>query len=204
MLSAAYFLGEASAAAGWEGRPYRWTVDAISELGVPETRSRAGEQFTSTRSALMNATFIGSGVRAALAGLLLAPFVPGRGRWVVLPLVVAYVLGLLIVGVFPTATVGVRATMHGIGALLAVVGGGILLLAIAIAFWRRHPALATFTGVCAAVSILGSVLAVWGSTNFGLYERIAANTVVVWQVVTGVVVLVTAPPGPSLDVRQGE
>lgn len=158
----------------------------------------------STRHAVMNGVFIGSGVRALLAALVLAPFVPRRGRWTVLPLVLAYACGLVIVGLFPSATSGLRETMHGIGAYLAVVGGAVLLVAIAIAFSRRHPVLATFTGVCAVVALAGSWFAVWGTPeHFGLYERIAVNALVVWQVVTGALVL-TRPTGSSVGVRQGQ
>lgn len=184
--------------------PYRWTEDAISELGVPEVRSWGGEQLAATHHAVMNATFIGSGLRVALAGLVLTPFVPRRGRWAVLPLVIAYAVGQVIVGAFPTALAGTRATMHGIGAVLAIVGGGLLLLAIAVALSRRYPAFAAFTGVCAVISIVGSLLAVVLTTHFGLYERIAIHTVVLWQIIAGVVVLATGPPGRSVHVRQGE
>ena len=75
LLAATYLLGEAWVVAGWEGRPYRWTVDAISALGVPEAQHWAGEESRSTRHAAMNAIFVGSGVRVLLAGAVLAPFV---------------------------------------------------------------------------------------------------------------------------------
>lgn len=189
--------------AGWEGRPYRWTVDAISALGVPETQHWAGEESLSARHAAMNATFIGSGVRVLLAGVVLAPFVPRLGRWFVLPLVLAYAAGLVIVGLFPSAMTGPRVTMHGIGAVFAIVGGSLLLLAIAIALARRYPLLATFTGACAAVSFAGTWLAVSDTDHFGLYERIAVDAVVVWQIATGAVMLGTSPPRLSVRVRQG-
>lgn len=150
----------------------------------------------------MNATFLGSGVRVLLAGLVLAPFVPRRGRWAVLPLVVAYAAGLVIIALFPSATSGLRVTMHGIGAYLAIVGGTVLLLAVAIAVARRHPVVATFTGVCAVVSAVGTWFGVSGTDHFGFYERIAVYAVVLWQAVMGAVLLTTA--SPSVGVRQGE
>ncbi len=179
--------------AGWEGRPYRWTVDAISALGVPETQQWAGEESLSTRSSAMNATFIGSGVRVLLAGVVLAPFVPRLGRWFVLPLVVAYASGLVIVGLFPSALIGLRASMHGVGAVLTIVGGNLLLLAIAAALARRHPPLAALTGVFAVVSVVGTVLAASGTDRFGLYERVTVDAVVVWQIVAGAIMLATTP-----------
>lgn len=188
--------------AGWEGRPYRWTVDAISALGVPEAQHWAGEASRSTRHVTMNATFLGSGARVLLAGLVLAPFVPRVGRWFVLPLVLAHAAGLVIVGLFPSAMSGLRVTMHGIGAYLAIVGGSLLLLAIAIALARRHPLLATFTGACAAVSFAGTWLAVSRADHFGLYERIAVDAVVVWQIATGAIMLATSRRS-SVGVAQG-
>ena len=67
LLAGLYFIGEAWAAAGWEGRPYRWTVDAISELGVPETRYAGGEPFAATHHVVMNATFVATGLRRGIA-----------------------------------------------------------------------------------------------------------------------------------------
>lgn len=171
---------------------------------MPEVRSWGEGQLAATHHAVMNATFIGSGLRVALAGLVLAPVVPRRGRWAVLPLFIAYAIGQVIVGAFPTALAGTRATMHGIGAVLAIVGGGLLLLAIAFAFSQKHPAFATFTGVCAAISLAASLAAVFLTTHFGLCERIAIYAVIIWQIIAGVVVLATRPPGRSVDVRQGE
>lgn len=201
LLAVTYLLGEAWAAAGWEGRPYHWTVDAISLLGVLEVVHGADGSAMSTRYAVMNATFIGTGLRAALAALVLAPFVPRRGRWAVLGLVLAHGAGLVIVGAFPTALTGVRASMHGLGAWLGVVGGSIMLVAIAVSLARTRPVLATVTGVCAAISVTGSVIAVVGQDNFGLYERIAVDSVVGWQIIVGAALLV-APSRQS--VGQGE
>lgn len=201
LLAITYLLGELWAAAGWEGRPYRWTVDAISALGVPEALHGPDGPATSTRHAVMNATFIGSGLRVAAAGLVLAPFVPRRGRAAVLGLVLVHATGLAIVGLFPTSTVGLRASMHGLGAWLGVVGGSVLLVAITISLARTRPALATFTGVCAAISLTGSVVAVVGQENFGLYERIAVDSVVGWQIVVGSVLLASAR---GRSVGQGE
>lgn len=188
--------------AGWEGRPYRWTVDAISALGVPETQHWAGEESVSTRSATMNAIFIGSGARVLLAGLVLAPFVPRLGRWFVLPLVLAHASGLVIVGLFPSAMSGLRVTMHGVGAYLAIVGGSLLLVAVAAALARRHPLLAALTGAFAVVSFAGTWFAASGTDRFGLYERIAVDAVVVWQIVAGAIMLATASRS-SVGVREG-
>lgn len=195
LLALTYFLGEAWAAAGWEGRPYRWSEDAISALGVPERMGWAGESAVSTRHAVMNATFIGSGLRVALAGLVLAPFVPRRGRTAVLGVVLAHAVGLVLVGAFPTAMEGIRSTVHGIGAWLGVVGGSVALVVVGLALARAHPRVAALTGVLAVISLAGSVIAVVGEEHFGLYERIAVDTVLVWQVLLGAALAVSSKRG---------
>lgn len=197
LLAGLYFVGEAWAAAGWEGRTYRWTVDVISELGVPETRSAGGETFASTHHAVMNSTFVATGLRALLAGLVLAPFVPRRARRTVLALVLAHGVGLVVVGLFPTGMPSARATVHGAGAVLTIVGGALLLVALALSLSRRHGPLALATTVLALTALGGTVCMALQIGGVGLTERIAVYPVVVWQVLAGVAVLVRRPrPDP--------
>lgn len=193
LLAGLYFVGEAWAATGWEGRPYRWTVDAISELGVPETRFAGDDAFAATKHAVMNATFVATGLRALLAGLVLAPFVPRRARRTVLALVVAYGLGTVIVGLFPTGMPSARASVHGVGAVLTILGGSLLLLALAVSLSGRYRRLAVVTAVLGLLSLGGSVCGVLQIGGFGLVERIAVYSVLVWQVLAGVAVLLSRP-----------
>lgn len=199
LLAGLYFVGEAWAATGWEGRPYRWTIDAISELGVPETRFAGGDAFAATKHAVMNATFVGTGLRALLAGLVLAPFVPRRARRTVLGLVVAYGVGTVVVGLFPTGMPSPRAGVHGVGAVLTILGGSLLLLALAVSLSGRYRRLALVTAALGLLSLAGSVCGVLQIGGFGLVERIAVYSVLVWQVLAGIAVLVsrprTDPPG---------
>lgn len=197
LLAGLYFVGEAWAAAGWEGRPYRWTVDAISELGVPETRYAGDEPFAATHHAVMNATFVATGVRALLAGLVLAPFVPRRARRTVLGLVLAYGLGTVIVGLFPTGMPSTRSDIHGVGAVLTIAGGSVLLLALAVSLWGRHRRLALLTVVLGLLSLGGTVCGVLEIGGFGLVERIAVYSVLLWQVLAGIAVLASRPPTDS-------
>ena len=206
LLAAVYLLGEAWAVAGWQGRPYSWTTDTISSLGVPETVISGGVTLESTRHVAMNANFISSGVRVVLAGLVLAPFVPRPGRWAVLPLVLVHGAGTVIVGFFPAGGATVRSAMHGLGAFMAIVGGAVLLVAIMLAVARRHPVLAAVTAGAAAVSLAGCVMALAGIGGFGLAERLAVDAVIVWQVLAGAVVLVTRPsadPSPRSGLDDG-
>ncbi|HCE60742.1 MAG TPA: hypothetical protein DER11_04995 [Janibacter terrae] len=196
LLAVLYLLGEAWAVGGWQGRPDSWTRDAISALGVPEVMWTDADRAESTRHGAMNATFVVSGVRVALAALVLAPWVP-RWRWAVLPLAVVHGLGVVVVGLVPTGLTSDRANGHGTGAVLAIVGGTLLLVALTIALARRYPALAGWAAVCALVSCAGIVLMWTGVVGFGLAERLAVDAVIVWQVVAGAVLLLHArPPSP--------
>jgi hypothetical membrane protein len=192
LLALTYFVGEAWAATGWQGRPYHWTIDAISELGVPEVRHDGTGPFVSTRQAVMNATFVGTGVRVLLVAAVLAPFVPRRARRTVLILAALHGVGLLLVGFFPIGP-GLRAAMHGIGALLTIAGGSALLVALTISMWGRCPRLARVTAVLAVLSVIGSACGVAAIGGFGLVERLTVYTVVLWQVIAGVVVLTGRP-----------
>ncbi|QBF47733.1 DUF998 domain-containing protein [Janibacter limosus] len=195
LLAIAYLIGEAWAVGGWQGRPYSWTQDAISALGVPEVLHSGEGEIASTRHVAMNATFIASGARVLLATLVLAPFVP-RVRWLVLPLAVVHGVGTIIVGFYPTGLTAERANMHGLGAVMAIVGGAVLLAAITAAVAGRHPLLAVWTAVCALVSLLGCVLALTGVGGFGLVERLAVDAVIVWQIATGAALLLVPAPAP--------
>ncbi|WP_338749052.1 DUF998 domain-containing protein [Janibacter alittae] len=199
LLAGLYFVGEAWAATGWEGRPYRWTVDAISELGVPETRSAGGDPFAATKHAVMNATFVATGLRVLIAGLVLAPFVPRRARRSVLGLVIAYGLGTVIVGLFPTGMPSARADVHGVGAVLTILGGSLLLLALAVSLSGSHRRMSLITAALGLLSLTGSVCGVLGIGGFGLVERIAVYSVLVWQVLAGIAIVLgrprTGPPG---------
>ena len=208
LLALLYFAGEAWAAAGWEGVRYDWTRDAISELGVPEVRDWAGETFASTLHTVMNVTFVGTGVRALLAGVTLAPFVPRRARRTVLTLVAAHGLGLIVVGLFPADVGGTRAEMHGVGATLAIMGGTALLLALTVSLWSAHRRLALLTLACAVVSTAGTAGIVMQLGGFGLVERISVYAVVAWQVLAGAVLLLARVPedsvaAGSVDVVEG-
>lgn len=195
LLALAYLAGEAWAVGGWQGRPYSWVGDTISALGVPESVWQGEVLLASTRHAAMNATFVASGVRVLLAGLLLAPFVP-RARGLVLSLVAAHGLGVVLVGLAPAAEGGPRGVAHGLGAGLAIVGGAALLVAIVVALAPHHPMLATWSALCAAGAVLGCVLLVTGPIGVGLAERLAVDAVIVWQVVTGAALLLTRA-GPT-------
>lgn len=189
MLAALYFVGEALAAAGWQGRPYDWTSDAISLFGVPEVQDWTPQPAFSSRHLLMNLTFIGTGLRLAVAAVLLAPFAPRRGRRTVVTLALVNGLGLVVVGCFPTGMVPLRGALHGLGAVAVFYGGTLLLIAVSINLWRARRGLALLAGGLAALAVIGLVGMLVVPPLFGITERMSVYAPLVWQAVAGVVLL---------------
>lgn len=188
-LAALYFVGEALAAAGWQGRPYSWTSDAISLFGVPEVQDWTPEAAFSSRHLLMNLTLVGTGVRLAVAVVLLAPFAPRRGRRTVITLAMVNGLGLVVVGCFPTGMVPWRGALHGLGAVATFYGGTLLLIVLTISLWRAYRGLALLAGVLAGVAVIGLVGMFVLPSFFGITERMSVYAPVFWQVIAGVVLL---------------
>ncbi len=191
-LAVLYLVGELVAAAGWQGRPYAWTSDAISALGVPEVQHWGGEA-RSTRYPLMNATFVLTGLRAVAAAVVLAPFAPRRSRPAVLVLAVLYGVGLVLVGLFPSGETPARQIGHGSGAILGLYVGTVLLIALTYGLSRAHPRVAVLTGCCALVAVVGCIGMPAVPGRFGLFERLAVDALILWQVVVGLLVLGSRP-----------
>src|SRR5690606_9949324 len=115
--------------------------------------------------------------------------VPRRARRTVLGLVLAYGLGVVVVGLFPTGMPSTRSDIHGVGAALTIAGGSVLLLALAVSLSARYRRLALLTAVLGLISLGGTLCGVLEIGGFGLVERIAVYSVLLWQVLVGVAVL---------------
>ena len=168
----AYFTAEAVAAVAVPG--YSYIVDYISSLGVPGT---------SPHATVMNAAFLLQGVCFPAGAVLL---VCGTRARKALPFLVFAVLngvGNVLVGVVHGGT-GSR--WHLAGAVLAIVGGNLAVLAGAWLF--RHAG--TSAVYVAASAVLGGMgifcataLAV-EATPIGLWERGSVYPIFVWQTLT--------------------
>jgi hypothetical membrane protein len=122
----------------------------------------------------MNASFV---VQAALilAGAVLLRPALLRGAAQVAPVLLgAASLGVLLVGVFPTDG---NSTMHAVGAVLYLVGGGLGLIALAYAVRPRSEALGTALAVLGLIATSATVFFLTGVTAYlgeGGTERVAA------------------------------
>jgi hypothetical membrane protein len=163
LLTLQFFVVEAVAQSRYTG-PYSRTDDVISTLGAADSAARQ----------LMNASFV---VQAALilAGALLLRPVLLRGAAQVAPVLLgAAAVGVLLVGVFPTDG---NATMHAIGAVLYLVGGGLGLIALAYAVRPRSEAVGSLLALLGLVGTAATVFFLTGVTSYlgeGGTERVAA------------------------------
>jgi hypothetical membrane protein len=163
LLTLQFFVLETVAQARFEGA-YSRTDDVISALGASDSAARQ----------LMNASFV---VQAALilAGVVLLRPVLLRGAGsVARVLLAASALGVLLVGVFPTDG---NSTVHAIGAVLYLVGGGLGLIALAYAVRPRSEALGTTLALLGLVATSATVFFLTGVTatlGEGGTERAAA------------------------------
>ena len=191
LAGVAYVLCETVSARKYPG--YDYARDYISALGVPAD---------SPSARLMNAgAFVLHGLLFAAAGLLLARTVGQRGRaWTVFAaLTVANGVGNVLVGLFHAGS----SPLHGLGALLAIVGGNAAMI-LAGNLFRGLGAPRWFcvgsrvlgaVGIASFVALLAS--AGRGTGVEGAVERGSVYTIIVWDVVAGLVLLFSRGRSPQ-------
>jgi hypothetical membrane protein len=175
LLTLQFFVVETLAQARYEG-PYSRADDVISALGATDSAARQ----------LMNASFVVQGALILAGALLLRPVLL-RGAGQVAPVLLGTAaLGVLLVGVFPTDG---NETMHAIGAVLYLVGGGLGLIALAYAVRPRSEALGTTLALLGLVATAASALFLTGVTQYlgdGGTERVAAYPLPIGLALAGV------------------
>jgi hypothetical membrane protein len=150
LLTLQFFVAETIAALRFEGA-YSRADDVISTLGAAESAARQ----------LMNASFVVQSALILGGALLLRPFLL-RGAAQVAPVLLgAASLGVLLVGVFP---IDGNATVHAVGALLYLVGGGLGLIALAYAVRPRSEALGTTLALLGLIATAATVFFLTGVT----------------------------------------
>jgi hypothetical membrane protein len=175
LLTLQFFVMETVAQARY-GAPYSRVDQVISALGAADSPGRR----------LMNASFV---VQAALilgGALLLRPALRGAAGRVAPVLLGVAAAGVLLVGVFPTDGNG---TMHSIGAVLHLGGGGLGLIALAYAVRPRSEALGTAVVLLGMVGTAATLFFLTGVTGFlgeGGTERAAAYPLPIALALTGV------------------
>lgn len=195
-----YLVLEAIAAAGF--RPhYSYAHNYISDLGVTSRDMFHDRLVDSPLAYLMNAGFFLQGV-CFLAGAVLVVGVVGRQKTgLFLTFAAANFLGNILVGAVhsgPIAEADGTVWVHRLGAVLAIAGGNIAILAgstlirkAGAAQWYR----ATSLGL-AALGLLSLMMLVIESTSAafsllpdGLWERGSVYSIITWQALTAVCVI---------------
>jgi hypothetical membrane protein len=174
LLTLQFFVAETIAQLRFEGT-YSRADDVISALGAADSAAHQ----------LMNASFV---VQAALilgGALLLRPVLPRGAGLVARILLGVAALGVLLVGVFPTDG---NSTMHTVGAVLHLVGGGLGLIALAYAVRPRSEALGTTLALLGLVGTAATVFFLTGVTAYlgdGGTERAAAYPIPIGLALAG-------------------
>lgn len=195
-----YFIAEFIAANAWTATAYSWSRNYISDLGVPECLD-AGQLDRTVCSPLygvMNAGFITQAVIVTIVTICLIHIVPKHWRYPVAFIAAVYCIGLLLVGLFPGSVAenlggdDMRMAMHGIGALMAILGGNILVITTALSLRTKFPDYAIVSLLLGIIGLLASLMfAAQIDFGFGIgtIERVAVDPIVIWTVLTGAVIL---------------
>lgn len=199
ILGIQYFVAEFIAASAWT-TSYSWSRNYISDLGVPECLN-AGQLDRVVCSPLhnvMNASFITQAIIVAIVTICLIHILSKRWRYPVAFIATVYCIGLLLVGLFPGSVAenlggdSTRMMLHGIGALMAIVGGNILVITAALSLRTKFPDYAIVSLLLGIIGLVASLLfAVQIDLGFGIgtVERIAVDPIVLWTILTGAVML---------------
>src|SRR3954462_12774223 len=186
LLTLQFFVVEAVVQLRERGS-YSRVHDVISDLGTVQ----------SPLHTVMNASFV---VQAALilgGALLLRPALRGRAALVAQVLLGIAAVGVLLVGVFPSDGNG---TLHAVGAVAHLLGGGLGLIALAYAVRPRSEVLGTTLAVLGLVGTAATVVFLIGVTEYlgvGGTERVAAYVIPVGLAVAGTALWRLAGPGSS-------
>ena len=198
VAAATFFALEAIAAAGFKPS-YSYANNFISDLGVPTPGMLDGHYIDSTRAALMNLDFIAHGAFFVMAAALIfraTAALNGRARTAFLVLALVHGAGMTLVGTFhgsAEALADGTARYHSLGAVLAICGAnGAIILAGRNA--HRLGASLTYGYASLAIGVLGflsaaALLASGLDTIPGVWERGAAYSVMLWEIVTGLALL---------------
>jgi hypothetical membrane protein len=183
LLTLQFFVVETIAALRVDG-PYSRVDDVISDLGTA----------ASPAAALMNASFVLQSALILGGALLLRPALGTAAGQAATALLGAAAAGVLLVGVFPSDG---NSTMHAIGAVLYLLGGGLGLIALAYALRPRSEAVGT--GL-ALLGLLGTAMTVFFFTGVTAYlgeggtERVAAYVLPLALAVAGPALARLDPP----------
>jgi hypothetical membrane protein len=182
-----YLLAERVSALAWRHPGYRYSENYISDLGIPG----CGAHFCSPLYNVMNAGFATEGLLFIAGALLLYPW--GKLR-VALLLAAIHGMGGVLIALFHSGGTADGVTLHQIGAVMAIGGGNLCLIAVGLAcvlkMQRSH--FGYFSLLSGAFGLACMLLIPSGLFPVGLIERAAVYPITLWQIVTGIALLISA------------
>lgn len=177
-----YLLAEKLSALGWHDPSYSYSQNYISDLGIP---------LRSPLHHLMNAGFALEGVLFFIACWLLRSFFKGAGRYLFLLAGLIHAAGGVLIALYHSGGGGSGVTLHEVGAVMAIGGGNLCLLAVG---WMMH-ARRGFSAYGWLSLLLGSLGLICmfsitsGQFPIGIIERASVYPITFWQVSTGLLLL---------------
>ncbi|MEV0251835.1 DUF998 domain-containing protein [Nocardia sp. NPDC050712] len=199
-----WFCLEAIAASRFRP-PYSYAHNYISDLGVPEPGTFEGRAMDSPLSALANFMFFSQGILFLVAAILLTRAVaPSPARRAFLLLAVGYAIGFTLIATFhgsEQAAADGTGKLHVLGGAIAALSGNAALIVAGsyLRKLRRYRAYGVFTVIAGVVGILSLVLLMIdrSSTSInllpdGTWERGGCYPILIWEFLTGVLLLLAA------------
>ncbi len=199
-----YAVLEYVVAAAWRNPPYSYAVNFISDLGNPVPGDVfEGRVIDSPLHQVMDTAFIAQGVLFIVASvLLLGALKTGRLERVLLRLAIAHGVGVILVGFFPESSSALHngvIVVHSLGAAVAIVSGNVIPIVLG-ARGRQLGIPRWLRGASTALGTLGLVAFVLLQADRPLYhsdggvpERIAVYTILAFELMLGVILLIRPP-----------
>ncbi|EIC86400.1 DUF998 domain-containing protein [Serratia sp. M24T3] len=188
-----YLLAEKITALGWSNPAYFYSKNYISDLGIPLCGQTAdGRDICSPLHAVMNSGFAIEGILFALACWLLSGVFNGRTRSLFILAGLLHGIGGVLIACFHSGTASSGITLHQVGAVMAIGGGNLCLIAAA---WLMHTK-AGFGRYAWLTLFLGGVGLVCmfsitsGKYPIGIIERASVYPITFWQILTGFFLLI--------------
>jgi hypothetical membrane protein len=202
-----WFLLEAIAASQFPG--YSYASNYISDLGVPDPGVFQGRSLNSPLSSVANFMFITQGLLfLAAATIVVRTATAGVGRWLFLLFSVGYAIGFILIGAFhgsAQATTNGTFMLHVLGGSLGCVFGNLAIIAAGLSAHKLGAPVAyrnfslgiSFVSIASLAILVGTssgatIVQVSSGPLDGIWERGGCYAIIIWELVTGVVLLAAA------------
>ncbi|WP_152401648.1 DUF998 domain-containing protein [Paenibacillus cellulositrophicus] len=188
-----YLLCEAITAYAWSNPSYQYAINYISDLGIPVVTQYMGRTINSPLYFVMNFGFFANGILFAIAYFMIMNTLPSKRKIIGLALTAIYAIGITMVGMFPGYDWWGE-PFHGIGAMLAIVGGNLSILCGGLMSHRMFPQkwVSTLSVIFCIIGIISFALFIGINNNMyaAVFERMSVYTIMVWCIIFGLFVQV--------------